>query len=49
MIAADLDSQELEEYETFLTERAKTGAGPHREQFERALSVLRSATDDETT
>jgi uncharacterized Zn finger protein len=40
--AADLDPHEREEYEAFLTERSKTGAGPHKEQFKRALSMLHS-------
>ncbi|WP_152417988.1 SWIM zinc finger family protein [Haloferax elongans] len=44
--AADLDPHEREEYETFLAERAETGAGPHQEQFRRALSVLLSVADD---
>lgn len=46
--AADLDSQEREEYETFLAERAETGTAPHQAQFEQALSVLQSGTGDES-
>lgn len=48
VIAADFASQEREEHEAFLTKRAKTGTGPHQAQFERALSVLKSAAGDET-
>jgi uncharacterized Zn finger protein len=44
--AADLDPHERKEYEAFLNERAEAGAGPHRTQFERALSVLKSALRD---
>jgi len=46
--AADLDPHERQKHEVFLEERAKTGAGPHQAQFERALSLLQSATGDET-
>lgn len=44
--ATDLDPHERKEYEAFLTERSKTGAGPHQEQFERALSMLHSGESD---
>ncbi|RDZ39577.1 hypothetical protein C5B91_19335 [Haloferax sp. Atlit-10N] len=47
VIAADPDSQEREEYETFLKERAETGAAPHQAQFKRALSLVQPAARDD--
>ncbi|WP_318570934.1 hypothetical protein [Salinigranum marinum] len=41
----DLDQSELGAHEAFLAERANTGTGPHREQFQRALSAFPTGPD----